>query len=82
MRTEVTAAVTCTRCQGARWPTPQPNPATFLCHRCLAVLAGRNAADPLKRPPSGPPTPAQTAARADFARQRRARTGQDVGTGT
>lgn len=42
---------TCTRCQGVRWPTRAgQDPAPFVCHRCRAVLAGRNAADPRDAP--------------------------------
>jgi len=41
--------VWCRRCGGQRWvheATTDPH-APFTCRRCQAVLAGRNAADPL-----------------------------------
>jgi DNA-directed RNA polymerase subunit RPC12/RpoP len=48
---ERSAAVTCTRCQGQRWvlvkPASAPDPTDYVCIRCRAVLAGRNASDPL-----------------------------------
>ena len=57
----------CTRCGGHRWPVVSIEP--FVCHRCRAVLAGKNAEDPLgtsaqraqrarvlRRPPPGAPS--------------------------
>jgi hypothetical protein len=39
----------CVRCRHVRWPTlPLSEP--YVCRRCLAVLAGRNAIDPLASP--------------------------------
>jgi hypothetical protein len=37
----------CTRCGQTRWPT-LPIREPFVCMRCTAVLAGRNAVDPLR----------------------------------
>jgi hypothetical protein len=39
----------CVRCQHLRWPT-LPFSEPYVCRRCLAVLAGRNAIDPLANP--------------------------------
>jgi hypothetical protein len=47
---ERTEQVTCTRCGGQRWtlvPNGQPVLEEYTCTRCRAVLAGRNAADPM-----------------------------------
>src|SRR5262245_56303132 len=41
-------AVACARCGGERWPVDPPTP--FVCIRCRAVLAGKNAVDPLGTP--------------------------------
>jgi hypothetical protein len=46
----------CTRCGHTRWPVDPAAP--FVCHRCRAVLAGKNAVDP-----RDDPSPAQQAAR-------------------
>ncbi len=47
---ERTAEVRCQRCRGKRWilvrPASAPDP-EYTCQRCEAVLAGKNAADPL-----------------------------------
>ena len=48
-------SVNCQRCKGERWPYPTPE-GVYTCQRCRAVLAGRNADDPLG-------SPAQQAAR-------------------
>lgn len=63
-------AVTCTRCHGARWPFPPPDPVTFVCIRCRAVLAGRNAEDPVVVR-----SPAQQAVSARLAASRTASSG-------
>jgi len=46
---ERTAEVACARCAGQRWilvrPASAPDPTDFVCIRCKAVLAGRNASD-------------------------------------
>jgi hypothetical protein len=47
----------CARCAGTRWPVDFTG-AGWVCYRCRAALAGRNAVDPLGRPA----TPAQLAA--------------------
>jgi hypothetical protein len=39
----------CVRCHQLRWPT-LPFSEPYVCHRCLAVLAGKNAQDPLVTP--------------------------------
>jgi hypothetical protein len=39
----------CLRCRHLRWPT-LPFSEPYVCRRCLAVLAGRNAIDPLANP--------------------------------
>ena len=48
---ERTAEVACSRCQGQRWtlvrPATAPDPTDYVCIRCKAVLAGRNASDPV-----------------------------------
>src|SRR5882724_12010166 len=59
---ERTEEVTCDRCGQRKWillPDAVPTPTSFTCQRCLAVLAGSNAVDPVAAAPS----PAQTAAR-------------------
>jgi hypothetical protein len=61
---ERSAAVVCSRCAGRRWvlvrPRSAPDPDPFTCQRCTAVLAERDALDPLAAAAS----PAQQAARA------------------
>ena len=42
-----TFQVTCTRCRQTRWVYMAEAPTKFVCQRCQAVLAGRNAVDPL-----------------------------------
>jgi hypothetical protein len=47
---ERTAGVRCARCRKPRWIVVRPAGAAtpvYTCQRCSAVLAGRNAADPL-----------------------------------
>jgi hypothetical protein len=39
----------CVRCRHLRWPT-LPFSEPYVCRRCLAVLAGRNAIDSLANP--------------------------------
>lgn len=46
---------TCHRCKETRWPDPG-HAEPYMCQRCRAVLAGKNAVDPLG-------SPAQQAAR-------------------
>lgn len=59
-----TREVTCERCGEARW-TNRPRP--YTCQRCTDVLAGKpHVVDPL-RPPAGPPTERQQAARDAFS---------------
>ena len=81
-----TVEVVCVRCQGTKWVPdplipltadgrvagpPVPLVLPYTCHRCRAVLAGRNAVDPIVEAP----TPAQVASRvAAGARLRAART--------
>jgi hypothetical protein len=83
---QVTVEVVCVRCHGTKWVPdplipltadgrragpPIPLELPYTCHRCRAVLAGRNAVDPS----AAPPTPVQVAARAaSGARLRAART--------
>ena len=72
---QITVEVVCVRCHGTKWVPdplipltadgrvagpPIPLALPYTCHRCRAVLAGRNAVDPLVEAPS----PAQVAARA------------------
>ena len=72
---QITVEVVCVRCHGTKWvPDPLipltadgrvagpaiPLALPYTCHRCRAVLAGRNAVDLLAEAP----TPAQVAARA------------------
>lgn len=79
-----TVEVVCVRCQRTKWVPdplipltadgrragpPIPLELPYTCHRCRAVLAGRNASDPLGKAP----TEAQRAARLRFARARRRR---------
>jgi hypothetical protein len=80
-----TVEVVCARCHGTKWVPDPVLPLTtdgrvagppiplvlpYTCHRCRAVLAGRNAVDPIVEAP----TPAQVAARAaSGARLRAAR---------
>jgi hypothetical protein len=48
MKTE-SREMRCLRCQHLRWPT-LPFSEPYVCRRCLAVLAGRNAIDRLANP--------------------------------
>jgi hypothetical protein len=48
-RTVITTRIVeadCARCDRTLWPAG-PVPEGWICHRCRAVLAGRNAVDPL-----------------------------------
>lgn len=83
---QTTVEVVCVRCRGTKWVPdplipltaagrvagpPIPLVLPYLCHRCRAVRAGRNAVDSIVEAP----TPAQVAARAaSGARLRAART--------
>jgi hypothetical protein len=48
---ERTAEVACARCAGQRWilvrPATAPDPTDYVRIRCKAVLAARNASDPV-----------------------------------
>ena len=44
---EKTWEVTCTRCKGKRWTWAIERDLGYVCIRCRAVLAGKNAVDPL-----------------------------------
>ena len=48
MREAVPEAV-CSRCTQMRWPDPG-HAEPYVCQRCRAVLAGKNAVDPLGSP--------------------------------
>jgi len=87
---QTTVEVVCARCHGTKWVPdplipltadgrvvgpPIPLVLPYTCHRCRAVLAGRNAVDPIVEAPS----PAQVAARAAAgARLRAARASRAV----
>ena len=51
---ERTAEVACARCACQRWilvrPATAPDPTDYICIRCKAVLAGKNASDSLVTP--------------------------------
>jgi len=78
---QITVEVVCVRCHGTKWVPdplipltpdgrvagpPIPLALPYTCHRCRAVLAGRNALDPLSKEPTEP----QRAARLRLARAR------------
>ena len=81
---QTTVEVVCVRCHGTKWVPdplipltadgrragpPIPLALPYTCHRCRAVLAGRNAVDPLGKTP----TEAQRVARLRLARSRQRR---------
>ncbi len=80
--TERTEEVRCARCRHPRWILLRgdaPVPDAYTCQRCRAVLAARNAVDPLQPPATEARRAAAAKGRA-ARRQRRATTDVDPGS--